>query len=209
MPPRFVISATGTDVGKTLTAATLMLGLRASYWKPIQCGSVPETDTEALQKLTQLLPGHFLKEKYFFKAALSPHRAAEIEEKEIDIDALEVPACDNILLIEGAGGVMVPVSRKHLFIDVFAKWQIPLILCARTELGTINHTLLSIEALKARKVPIHGLVFLGIDNADTMKTIAQFSGTRILGHIPPLATINIDTLNDVFTQRFDPAMFAA
>ncbi len=209
MPARFVITATGTDIGKTLVAGTLMLGLGASYWKPVQCGLEPETDTQTLQRLTKLPQDRFLPEAYIFKAALSPHRAAELEEKEIDFDKLYIPKCDTTLLIEGAGGLMVPLTRRHLMIDLFAKWQVPLILCARTELGTINHTLLSIEAIRARTIPLHGIIFLGIDNPDTMKTIAEFSGARVLGHIPTLPEVSEASLSAAFTQHLDPAILQA
>jgi dethiobiotin synthetase len=207
MPARYVLSGTGTDIGKTLAAAVLMLGLNASYWKPVQCGE--ERDIDVLKEVTGLPAEHFLPEAHFFKAALSPHRAAELENKEVELEKLQPPSCDRTLLIEGAGGLLVPLTRKILFADLFAQWKIPMILCARTELGTINHTLLSIEAAQTRKIPLHGLVFLGPDNEDTMRTIQAFSGTRILGHIPLLPKINATTLSAAFTQGFDKAMFAA
>jgi dethiobiotin synthetase len=113
------------------------------------------------------------------------------------------------LLIEGAGGLLVPLTRKMLFADLFAQWKIPLILCARTELGTINHTLMSVEAARTRGIPVHGIVFLGPENADSMRTIAAFSNARILGHIPQLGALDVNALAATFTQRFDPAIFAA
>lgn len=208
MPARYILSGTGTDIGKTLTAAVLMLGLDASYWKPVQCGT-EERDVDTLRELTGLPADRFLPEAHVFKAPLSPHRAAELENKEVEFEKLQPPSCDRTLLIEGAGGLLVPLTRKMLFADLFAQWQIPLILCARTELGTINHTLLSIEAARARKIPLHGIVFLGPANEDTTRTIQAFSGVRILGHIPLLPKLNTAALSAAFTQGFDKAMFAA
>jgi dethiobiotin synthetase len=104
---------------------------------------------------------------------------------------------------------MVPLNRKMLFADLFSRWKIPLILCARTELGTINHTLLSIEGVRLRSIPLHGIVFLGPVNDDTTRTIQAFSGARILGHIPLLEKLNAHTLSSAFTASFDKAMFAA
>jgi dethiobiotin synthetase len=208
MPARYILSGTGTDIGKTLTAAVLMLGLDASYWKPVQCGTSAR-DTKTLHELTGLPADRFLPEAHVFQAPLSPHRAAELENKEVELERLQPPSCDRTLLIEGAGGLLVPLTRKILFADLFAQWEIPMILCARTELGTINHTLLSIEAAQARKIPLHGLVFLGPENEDSMRTIQAFSGARILGHIPLLPKVNTAALSAAFTASFDKAMFAA
>src|SRR6185369_14488880 len=117
-------------------------------------------------------------------------------------EALVLPAFDRTLVIEGAGGLMVPVTRNKLQIDVFADWSLPIILCARTALGTINHTLLSIEALRGRHMRLHGLIFVGDDNPDNMRTIADFSGVRILGHVPRLGRIDREALLNAFSHGF-------
>jgi len=106
------------------------------------------------------------------------------------------------LIIEGAGGLMVPVTRKNLLINVFKSWNVPVILCARTGLGTLNHTLLSLEALWARKIPIHGIAFIGDINKDNMQTIAEFSGEKILGRLPMLEKLNPQTLQAAFDAHF-------
>jgi dethiobiotin synthetase len=197
---RYVISATGTDIGKTLVSSILMPGLDADYWKPIQCG--PDKDTQTVRQHTGLPESRFHPEAYDFIHPLSPHRAAEMENRLVDVNNLLPPATVRPLLIEGAGGLMVPVTRDRLMIDLFETWQYPVILCARTELGTINHTLLSLEALRTRRIPLHGLVFLGPDNTDTVRTITGFSHAKILGHIPLLDNLSPAALKAVFAARF-------
>jgi dethiobiotin synthetase len=200
--PQFVITGTDTDIGKTVCSAMLMQALGATYWKPIQSGMDGMVDARRVQQLSGLPNENFLPERYIFSEPLSPHRAAEIDEQEIDLDELNIPDVEGTLLIEGAGGLMVPLTRENLLINVFKRWQVPVILCARTGLGTINHTLLSLEALWARDIPIHGLVFIGEDNIDNIRTIAEFSKEKILGHIPHLEELNAAALADVFDTNF-------
>ncbi|MCC7304965.1 MAG: ATP-dependent dethiobiotin synthetase BioD [Alphaproteobacteria bacterium] len=197
-----IITGTDTDVGKTVFAAMLMLALEAYYWKPIQCGVEDGVDTRTVQNLTKLPEEYFFPEKYIFTEPLSPHRAAEIDGAEVDVEALEPPACGGPLLIEGAGGLMVPLTRKNLQINLFKRWNLPVILCARTGLGTINHTLLSVEALWSRKIPIHGIAFVGEDNPDTIETIAKFSGVKVLGRLPWLYDLSAENLKKAFKENF-------
>jgi dethiobiotin synthase len=202
MSKAFIVAGTDTGIGKTTVAAMLTLALDALYWKPIQSGTRDGTDRQQVQALTQLPDDRFLPERYILKEPLSPHRAAEIDGVEIQTEALIVPASDQTLIIEAAGGLLVPITRRALQIDVLAAWGLPLILCARTALGTINHTLLSIEALRARDMPLRGLIFIGEDNPDNMRTIADFSGARILGHVPKLDRIDRGALLDTFARGF-------
>lgn len=197
-----IIAGTDTDVGKTIFSAMLMLALNANYWKPIQCGVIDGVDTKTVQNYTGLPDRRFFPEKYILSEALSPHRAAEIDNVKIDIANLRVPVSEGPLLIEGAGGLMVPLTRDTLQIDQFKRWNLPVILCARTGLGTLNHTLLSVEALKKREIPIHGIAFIGDENRDNMQTIAEFSGERILGRLPKLPEINERTLMMAFAENF-------
>ena len=203
MTNKCVITGTDTDVGKTVFAAMLMLALDAAYWKPVQCGVEGGVDTKTVQKLTGLPAENFFPESYVLTEPLSPHRAAEIDGVEIDINKLEIPEFDGPLLIEGAGGLNVPLTRTTLNVDLFAMWKLPVILCARTGLGTINHTLLSVEALKNRDIPIHGIVFIGPENIDNMHTIADFSGVRVLGRLPMLDKLDADALNAAFVENFE------
>jgi dethiobiotin synthase len=197
-----IIAGTDTDVGKTVFAAMLMLALDANYWKPIQCGVIDGVDTKTVQKYTGLPERRFFAEKYILSAALAPHRAAEIDNVEINPAVLKPPISDAPLLIEAAGGLMVPLTRDTLQIDQFKRWNLPVILCARTGLGTLNHTLLSVEALKKRDISLHGIAFIGDENRDNMKTIAEFTGEKILGRLPKLPEINERTLMMAFAENF-------
>ena len=203
----FILTGTDTGIGKTTVAAMLTLALDALYWKPIQAGTEQAgtgggTDTQRVQALTGMPAEHFLSERYVLQHPLSPHRAAELDNLEIDTDNFPIPHTDKTLIIEGAGGLLVPLTRQKLQVDLFAAWNVPLILCARTGLGTINHTLLSMEALRRRDMRLHGLIFVGDENADNMRTIADFSGVRVLGHMPILNVIDRAALSHVFMQRF-------
>jgi dethiobiotin synthetase len=137
----------------------------------------------------------------------SPHRAAEIDEVAIDPAMLKLPVSPRPVIIEGAGGLMVPLTRSTLLIDVFARWGAPTILCARTGLGTINHTLLSIEALRRRAVPLLGVAFMGEAHADNERTIATLGGARVLGRLPHLDSLTAGTLAVAFAKAFSPDPF--
>jgi dethiobiotin synthetase len=208
MSKAYIVTGTDTGIGKTTVAAMLVLALDAVYWKPVQSGTEDGTDRQRVQALTKLPDDRFLPERYILSRPLSPHRAAELDGIEIKAEALALPACDRTLVIEGAGGLMVPVRRDKLQIEVFAGWDLPFILCARTGLGTINHTLLSIEALRNRNMRLPGLIFVGDDNPDNMRTIAEFSGVRILGLVPRLDRIDRDALLEVFARGFRREDFA-
>ncbi|MCK5373781.1 MAG: dethiobiotin synthase [Alphaproteobacteria bacterium] len=213
MMNRIVITGTDTEIGKTTFSAALMLGLEKAglkphYWKPIQSGITDGVDTRSVQRLSGLPDDRFMAERYIFSQSLSPHRAAELDGQSVDMKALcnleNIPACDDgTLIIEGAGGLMVPLTRKNLQINLYKEWQIPVILCARTGLGTINHTLLSLEALWSRKIPVRGLVFIGEENPDNVETIAAFSKTEILGVMPKLDRLDPKTLVDIFATNFN------
>jgi dethiobiotin synthetase len=183
-------------------AAMLALALDGLYWKPIQSGTDDGTDRRRVQTLTQFPDDRLLAERYVLSQPLSPHRAAELDGVEIQSEALALPASERTLIIEGAGGLLVPITRSKLQIDVFADWDLPVVLCARTGLGTINHTLLSIEALRGRHMRLHGLIFVGDDNPDNMRTIAEFSGARTLGRLPRLDRIDRAVLADAFARSF-------
>ncbi len=202
-----IITGTDTNIGKTVVSAMLTLALGATYWKPVQAGIAGGVDTKAVQKMTALPAERFLTENYVLSEPLSPHRAAELDNTKIDVDALNIPKIEGPLIIEGAGGLMVPLTRKNLVINLFKRWNedayVPVILVARTGLGTINHTLLSLEALWARKIPVHGIIFVGDENQDNMRTIGEFSDVKILGRLPMLDSLNTKTLTSAFEQNFN------
>lgn len=215
---KIIITGTDTEIGKTCFCAALMLGLDAAgltphYWKPIQSGMTDGTDTRTVQQLVDFPDERFLDECYIFKTPLSPHRSAEIDGQRIDVDALcnplNIPSCDGPLIIEGAGGVMVPLTRDSLQVELYQKWDIPVVLCARTGLGTINHVILSVEALRRRGVPFKGLVFIGEANPDNVKTAADFCDAKVLGVFPTLSPLTTQTLRNAFRDNFDTQDFVS
>jgi dethiobiotin synthetase len=198
----FIVTGTDTGIGKTVASAMLTLALEANYWKPVQSGIEGMVDTRTVQKLTALPDDRFLPERYVFSEPLSPHRASEIDLIKVETKTLAPPASERPLIIEGAGGLMVPLTRNALQISIFKSWKLPVILCARTGLGTINHTLLSIEALWNRDIQIQGLLFIGEENKDNIKTIAEFSGVRVLGRLPLLEMLTPESLKKAFEENF-------
>ena len=205
MKPRFVVTGTDTDIGKSVFSAALVQALQARYWKPIQSGLEGETDTGFVERM---VPGSSLPEAWRLVTPASPHLAAEIDGVTIDPDALTPPQVDAPLIIEGAGGSLVPVTRQVLYADIFARWHIPVIVCARTALGTINHSLLTIEALRSRGVPIHGVAFIGDAVPDSEATIAAIGKVRRLGRLPRLDALTPQTLATGFAQGFNLSDFA-
>ena len=203
MTKRIVITGTDTGIGKTVFSAGLAGQLDGFYWKPVQSGLDDETDSEVVARLSGLPAGRVLPEVYRLRTPLSPHRSAEIDGVAIEAAKLSLPALPGPLVIEGAGGLMVPLNRQTRFIDIFAQWRMPVILCARTTLGTINHTLLSIEALRARSIPLIGIAFIGDEVADTQRTIVEFSGVRQLGRLPHIDPLTSETLRDAMVAGFD------
>jgi len=195
---KIVVTGTDTGIGKTVFAAALARALGAAYWKPIQSGLLDGADGETAAALgvARVLP-----EAYRLTEPLSPHRAAELDGVTIDPARLVPPDADP-LVIEGAGGVLVPVTRDLLYADLFARWGLPVVLVARTGLGTINHSLLSVEALRARGVAIHGIAFVGDANADNEATICAMAGVKRLGRLPRLDPLDAATLAQAFAANF-------
>jgi dethiobiotin synthetase len=202
-----IVTGTDTDIGKTIFAAALAGALGASYWKPVQAGIEDGGDALTVATLGGLPPARVLPEAYRLQTPCSPHRAAEIDGVGIDIDRLALPTVNGTLVVEGAGGALVPVTRDILFADLFARWAQPVVLVARTGLGTINHSLLSIEALRSRGVPILGIAFVGDAVEDSEATISAIGGVRRLGRLPRLAPLNAATLSAAFLENFDPEDF--
>ena len=200
---RFVVTGTDTNIGKTVFCAGLCALLGARYWKPVQSGLDGPTDSEVVADLSG---APIVPEAYRLKLAASPHQAAAAEDIAIDPDALVPP--DGPVVIEGAGGLMVPLTRQALFIDVFARWQIPLILCARTRLGTINHTLLSIAAIRARDIPLLGVAFIGDANEESEQVIAELGNVKRLGRLPVIEPLIAGRLAGVFAKTFERRDFA-
>jgi dethiobiotin synthetase len=204
---RLVITGTDTGIGKTVFSAALADALNACYWKPIQSGLDGETDSETVLRLGRIPSQRILSEAWRLKTPVSPHQSAEIDAVTLDPHTLEPPATNSPLIIEGAGGLLVPLTRHETFADVFARWQIPIILCARTGLGTINHTLLSLEAMRQRRIPVLGVAFLGNAYPETQRIIEEMGEVRILGRLPRLEPLTPDTLRRAFRENFDSSSF--
>lgn len=203
MSQRIVVTGTDTGIGKTVFSAGLANLLGASYWKPIQAGLEGETDTETVARLGGLSADRMMQEVYRLRTPASPHHSAEVDGVRIDMDSLQLPqAGERPLVIEGAGGLMVPLNYGTLYIDIFERWCLPVVLCASTELGTINHSLLSIEALRKRQIRILGFAFIGERNSETESAICEIGRVRWLGRLPWLSPLTPEALQVAFKGSF-------
>jgi dethiobiotin synthetase len=203
-----VVTGTDTGIGKTVFAAGLADMLDACYWKPIQSGLEGETDSQVVARLGGLSPDRILPERYRLTTPVSPHQSAAIDGVSIDIASLTVPDTGGRpLVIEGAGGLMVPLDQGTLYIDVFARWCLPVVLCARTSLGTINHSLLSIEALRRRDIELLGVAFIGESNPETERAISGIGCVKDLGRLPTLAPLTQAALRESFAASFKASYF--
>ena len=211
---RLIVTGTDTGIGKTVFAAGLAGALNGFYWKPIQAGIDPEGDSETAVRLSGLSADRILPEAYRLALPASPHLSAREEGVEIEIERLSPPSCScesrspaapcgetgprpsprHTLVIEGAGGVLVPVAETLLMADLFRHWQAPAILCARTGLGTINHSLMSVEALRARGVPVLGIVFIGDAHDENERIVPKLAGVPHLGRLPMLNPLDATSL---------------
>ena len=203
MSLRVVVTGTDTGIGKTVFSAALTDALRGCYWKPVQSGLEEETDSETVHRLGRIPRDRIFAEAWRLRTPVSPHLSAELDGVAIEPAALQPPACSFPLVIEGAGGVLVPLTRRETFAEVFARWRMPTILCARTELGTINHTLLSLEALRRRGIPVLGVALIGEERSDTQRTIAEMGEVRILGRLPWLKPLTPESLRQAVRESFD------
>jgi dethiobiotin synthetase len=208
MSQRIVVAGTDTEIGKTVFSAGLAAVLGANYWKPIQAGLEGETDSQLVVRLGGLSDDRIVPERYRLKTPASPHLAATIDGVRIAAESLDVPDCGGRpLVIEGSGGLLVPLDDTTLYIDVFARWRLPVVLCARTALGTINHSLLSIEALRHRKLDILGIAFIGDGSPESERVICEIGRVRRLGRLPRLSPLTRSSLRAAFEDSFDPGDF--
>ncbi|MBO4227508.1 dethiobiotin synthase [Bradyrhizobium neotropicale] len=208
MTEPIVVTGTDTGIGKPVFSAGLANLLGANYWKPIQAGLEGQTDSELVARLGSLSPDRIVPELYRLRTPASPHYSAQIDGVRIDVDGIDVPdSRERPLVIEGAGGLVVPLSGDILFIDVFERWQLPVVLCASTRLGTINHALLSIEALRKRQIRILGIAFIGERNLEPERAICEIGRVRWLGRLPWLSPLTANTLQAAFKDSFVPKDF--
>ncbi|CAA7625359.1 ATP-dependent dethiobiotin synthetase BioD [Candidatus Terasakiella magnetica] len=182
------VTGTDTGVGKTLVSAWLAHNWQAEYWKPIQTGAGEDSDADTIARLAPQVPIHPC--AVTLQAPLSPHEAAKRERTRIDLSALTPPATQAPLVVEGAGGVMVPINEVALMIDLMARLRLPVVVVARSGLGTINHTLMTLEMLRRRQVPLLGVVMNGQKNPGNRQAIEHFGGVPVLAEIQPLLAVN-------------------
>jgi dethiobiotin synthetase len=192
----YFVTGIGTGIGKTIISAIITEKLQADYWKPIQSGDLDQSDSFKIESLISNGKTIIHKEAFRLTQPLSPHLSAKLDQIELNINKLQTPATSNTLIIEGAGGLMVPLNDQELMIDYIKSLQIEVILVSQNYLGSINHTLLSIEVLKARNISIKGLIFNGASNNETERYITQYSKLPILGFIPELQTVSKDAVKE-------------
>jgi dethiobiotin synthetase len=206
----FFITGTDTGIGKTVLSALLVSALDGIYWKPVQTGSVEGTDREAVRSYAQLPEEHLIPERYCFAPPVSPHLAAREAGEQIILDAIQFPAAfaDQLWIVEGAGGAMVPLNDREVMLDLMRHLALPVIVAARTALGTINHTVLTLAALRNANLTAHGVVMIGAENLENRRAIEHYGKTRVIGHIPVLERIDRASLLNVFEKYFDRAALA-
>lgn len=187
---KYIITGIGTEVGKTVVSAIVSEALRANYWKPVQAGDLDFSDSMKVDAWTDNV--NILEERYRLKTPMSPHAAADIDGISIASHDFQVPDV-NPLVIEGAGGLMVPLNQTGLtYLDVFQKWNLPVILVSRHYLGSINHTLMSVDALKQRGIEIKGIIFVGDEHPTTESIILKSTGLPMIIRIPMTDEVNKD-----------------
>lgn len=191
------VTGTDTDVGKSIVSAWLMMQWDADYWKPVQSGSLKNTDTQMVQRLTGLEECRFHPSTFHLSQPLSPHESARQDGIAISLEDFALPPSHRPLVVEGAGGLLVPLNDRHFVIDLIVHLQLPVILVARTTLGTINHTLLSLEALRCRHIPVLGVILSGPDNPANFNAIRIYGKIPILAHIPFLVPLNSQSLSQI------------
>lgn len=181
---KIFITGIGTDVGKTIVSAVLAEAWKADYWKPVQAGRIPETDSETVKKLLTNKVSNVWQEKYLLETPVSPHYAAFLENINIQENNLLPPSSPNkILLIEGAGGLMAPLNDEFLVIDLISKLHAETIVVSKNYLGSINHTLLTVNTLFHHKIPVLGIIFNGEEHAASEQFILKYTGLKMLGRI--------------------------
>ncbi|MDA7580265.1 MAG: dethiobiotin synthase [Crocinitomicaceae bacterium] len=189
MGNKFVVTGIGTDVGKTVVSSILAEALKANYWKPVQAGDLQRSDTIKVKEYTENVT--VLEEGFRLTEPISPHAAAEIDGVSIELEALKIPEVSDGLVIEGAGGLLVPINLEGLtYADVFENWGLPVIVVSRHYLGSINHTLLTLEVLKERGIKVEGIVFVGSENSATERLILGRSGVKLIARIPIVSEVN-------------------
>jgi dethiobiotin synthetase len=203
------VTGTDTNVGKTVLSALLVAALGGTYWKPIQTGSSEGTDRQSVMRWADIPEEKTLPECYCFEPPVSPHLAAKKSGAKIRLDRISRPhlASSGPLIAEGAGGVLVPINDSQTMLDLMKHLAMPVVIASRSALGTINHTLLTVKALRDAGVEIRGVVMIGKENRDNERAVEHYGGVPVAGRIPFLETIDRNALLNVFRSNFDGKYF--
>lgn len=209
MAERFFVTGTDTNVGKTVVSALLCAAIGAIYWKPIQTGSRDGTDRNTVMRLAELPRNRTLPENYIFAPPVSPHLAARMAGARIELRKIRVPeiAASERMIAEGAGGALVPINRTQLMTDLMRHLGFPVLLVSRTSLGTINHTLLSVAALRAARLEIRGVILVGKANLENRKAIEHYGEIAVIGWLPFLKRLDRRALLGAYKKHFDRKAF--
>ena len=198
---KFFITGTDTSVGKTLFCSILMDKFLYDYWKPIQTGNKNDNDTIYIKKICKIPSNRFYKPAFSFRKSLSPHQAAKYENVSINLNNIKKPITNNPLIIEGIGGILVPLNNKNLIIDLIKKLKFPVIIVSRSTLGTINHTLMTIKILRQNKIKIYGVVLNGVMNKKNAQSIEHFGKVKVLAQIPFFKKISLKKIKNFTNQN--------
>ncbi|MGM0588925.1 MAG: dethiobiotin synthase [Bacteroidota bacterium] len=188
LPSQIFVTGTDTGIGKTVIAGILTQGLNAHYWKPVQSGLDEQTDSEWVADVIDNGSERVLPERYRLNEPMSPHASAEIDGVEIGLHDFMIPEgfreTDKPLIVEGAGGIHVPLNDRDMMVDLMRQLGLPVLVVARSTLGTLNHTLLTIEALRSRTIPVLGIVLNGPQQESNQSTLQRMTGLPVLGPLP-------------------------
>jgi dethiobiotin synthase len=203
------VTGTDTSVGKTVLSALLVAALDAVYWKPVQTGASEGTDRDSVRAYAEIAEDRLPLERYRFDPPVSPHLAAREAGVRIDLENFDLPAgpAGRQWIVEGAGGVMVPLNERDIMRDLMQRIGFPVIVAARTALGTINHTLLTLAALREEHIPVYGVALIGDENIENRRAIEYYGDVRVLGRIPRLENICRAALLDAYEKYFDQTAF--
>jgi len=205
----YFVTGTDTNVGKTVLSALLVAALDGNYWKPVQTGAIEGTDRESVRAWTEAGEERLPSERYRFDPVVSPHLASREAGIRISLDAFDLPAAPpgRRWIIEGAGGAMVPLNERDVMRDLMRRIGFPVLIAARTALGTINHTLLTLAALRDVRLPICGVALLGEENIENRRAIEHYGEVPVVGRIPILKKIDRTALLDAYEKHFDHRKF--
>lgn len=202
----YFITGISTEVGKTIVSAIITEALQADYWKPIQAGELDNSDTHKVRKLISNKKTVFHPSAFNLETPISPHAAAKLDGIQLSTKKIKRPTTENNLVIEGAGGLLVPINKSETIADLIQK-EDKIIVVSRHYLGSINHTLLTIEALKARDFNVFGILFSGAENPSTEKIIVKITGVPILGRIEEEPYFDENVVKE-YAEKLEPRLIS-